>query len=84
MVSNCESVILAALYTFISSLYFRCTVEEIDRVECPVMILQGEGDKLTPVEGAQQLHDKLKRSELHIVKVAGHQVRNCGCCYFPP
>jgi pimeloyl-ACP methyl ester carboxylesterase len=43
-------------------------------VRCPVLVVQGAGDKLTPVEGARALHAQLADSHLHIVEEAGHQV----------
>jgi pimeloyl-ACP methyl ester carboxylesterase len=48
-------------------------------VACPVLILQGGGDKLTPVQGARQLQEALRNSELHVIERAGHQVCVCVC-----
>jgi pimeloyl-ACP methyl ester carboxylesterase len=55
--------------------YIRCTANEVSAVSCPVLILQGRGDRLTPVGGAQRLHSALKNCKIHIIDKAGHQVR---------
>jgi len=51
-----------------------CTAEEVSGVSCPVLILQGSGDRLTPVPGAEQLHRALQNATMHLIEKAGHQV----------
>lgn len=51
-----------------------CTAEEVAGVTCPVLILQGSGDRLTPVSGAKQLQRALQNCDMHLIEKAGHQV----------
>mgnify|MGYP003387280257 CR=1 FL=1 len=51
-----------------------CNDEEIASVQCPVMIIQGRNDLITPLEGAQEMEQALKNCQLHIIDNAGHQV----------
>ncbi|NIR48758.1 alpha/beta hydrolase [candidate division KSB1 bacterium] len=41
-------------------------------IACPTLILVGAEDELTPVEAAENLHNKIKNSELQVIPNAGH------------
>jgi pimeloyl-ACP methyl ester carboxylesterase len=43
-------------------------------IRCPVHIFHGTGDQLIEPEQARRLHKALRRSDLHLVKNAGHMV----------
>ena len=43
-------------------------------IPCPVHIFHGTGDQLIEPEQARRLHRVLRRSDLHLVKDAGHMV----------
>ncbi len=46
----------------------------ISRIECPVLIINGENDRVVPVSNAFKLHSKIKGSSLVIFRGAGHVV----------
>jgi pimeloyl-ACP methyl ester carboxylesterase len=43
-------------------------------IRCPVHIFHGTGDQLIEPEQARRLHEALRRSDLHLVRNAGHMV----------
>lgn len=45
-----------------------------EKICCPVLLVWGEHDRLSPVHGARDMHDRLPDSELVILKGAGHTV----------
>ena len=46
--------------------------EKIGRIRMPALILVGEEDPGTPVSASEEIHDKIKGSELVILKSAAH------------
>ncbi len=42
------------------------------RIEVPTLILVGEEDRITPVSLSEILHDLIPRSELQVIRKAGH------------
>lgn len=45
----------------------------VHRIQCPVEIIQGEGDIVVPMDMATGIHDALgEKSRLHILKSCGH------------
>ncbi|HWQ16795.1 MAG TPA: alpha/beta hydrolase [Sulfolobales archaeon] len=46
----------------------------VSRIECPVLIIHGEADRVVPLSNAFKLHSKIKNSTLIIFKGAGHVV----------
>jgi pimeloyl-ACP methyl ester carboxylesterase len=50
------------------------TLHKTSTIQVPCLIICGEEDVLTPVKYSQFFHDKLKTSELCIIKEAGHMV----------
>ncbi len=49
-------------------------MNEIERIDCPALIICGNEDALTPVKYSQFLHSRLKRSQLAILPRTGHMV----------
>ena len=45
---------------------------DLESIICPIMIIVGENDDLTPVRYSQKLHEKLPTSELAIIPDTGH------------
>lgn len=45
-----------------------------EKICCPVLLVWGEHDRLSPVHGARDMHERLPDSELVIVEGAGHTV----------
>ncbi|MEP5625095.1 MAG: alpha/beta hydrolase, partial [Hyphomicrobiales bacterium] len=41
-------------------------------IQCPALVLVGEGDRLTPLEMSQEIHAQIPRSELTIIPGSGH------------
>jgi pimeloyl-ACP methyl ester carboxylesterase len=50
------------------------TLKKTNTITIPCLILCGNFDKLTPIKYSQFFHDKLEKSELKIIKKAGHMV----------
>ncbi|MGB2869353.1 MAG: alpha/beta fold hydrolase [Bacteroidota bacterium] len=48
------------------------TTDTLSRINVPTLILVGEHDKLTPPSASQMMKEKIKNSELHILKNAAH------------
>lgn len=48
------------------------TTDVLPRINVPTLILVGEHDKITPPSASQAMKDKIKNSELHILKHAAH------------
>jgi len=49
-------------------------MDKIEDIEVKTLIICGEEDLLTPVKYSKYLNQKIKNSELHIIKDAGHMV----------
>jgi 3-oxoadipate enol-lactonase len=45
---------------------------ELDRISCPVLVLAGEDDAVTPVADAEAMQQRIVRSRLVVVPRAGH------------
>jgi len=50
------------------------TLDKTSTIKVPCLVLVGDDDKLTPVKYSRFFHEKLPRSELVIIKNAGHMV----------
>jgi 3-oxoadipate enol-lactonase len=48
------------------------TCSKLAEIKVPVLILVGKEDELTPPSAAEQIHEGIKDSELHIIENAGH------------
>ncbi len=48
------------------------TCSVLARIKMPTLILVGEDDEITPPDTARFMHEKIKKSTLHIIKQAGH------------
>ena len=48
------------------------TINELNKVTIPALILTGEDDILTPFENSELIHKNLKNSKPKIIKNAGH------------
>jgi len=48
------------------------TTESLSRIKVPAMILVGEQDAITPIDAARAMHQRIPKSELHIVPGAAH------------
>jgi 3-oxoadipate enol-lactonase len=48
------------------------TTASLSAIRVPTLILVGEKDSITPVSAAQALHERIVKSELHIIPNAGH------------
>jgi pimeloyl-ACP methyl ester carboxylesterase len=49
-------------------------LKKTERIDVPCLIICGKADKLTPVKFSLYFHEKIKNSELKIIKKAGHMV----------
>jgi pimeloyl-ACP methyl ester carboxylesterase len=49
-----------------------CFMDQLDRLDVPVLIIHGSKDTLVPVECARQAHEKIKGSKLHWMEGCGH------------
>jgi len=47
---------------------------DVQRISCPVLVLCGAKDQLTPVRYSEYLHQKIENSRLVVVSDAGHSV----------
>lgn len=45
---------------------------ELDKIQCPTLILAGEQDKTVGVEASYLLHERIKNSTLHVYPGLGH------------
>ena len=43
-------------------------------VTCPAILICGDGDKMTPVKGAKQMHDVMADADIEIIPRAGHMM----------
>ena len=50
------------------------TVDELEEIRVPTLIVSGDQDILTPVKYGEHLHETIKNSSLYIIKDAGHFV----------
>ncbi len=50
------------------------TLEKTNSIDIPCLIICGKADQMTPVKYSQFFHEKIKNSELCIIKKAGHSV----------
>ena len=48
------------------------TVSSLSAIQVPTLILVGEQDTLTPVSTSQEMHERIRGSELRIIKNAAH------------
>jgi 3-oxoadipate enol-lactonase len=48
------------------------TTEALPAIKVPTLILVGENDKLTPPSAAQEMHNKIPKSEIHVIPNAAH------------
>jgi 3-oxoadipate enol-lactonase len=48
------------------------TTGYLHKIEIPTLLLCGENDKLTPPDVMKDMADKIKGSEFHVIKSAGH------------
>jgi len=46
--------------------------EQLTRIDCPCLLLWGERDSLVPAKLSRVLQSKIRGSELHIIRRAGH------------
>ncbi|NRG17186.1 alpha/beta fold hydrolase [Rhizobiales bacterium] len=44
----------------------------LSRIECPVMVVVGDGDRLTPIDRAKEIHGGIPGSRLDVVADCGH------------
>ncbi|MCR9285684.1 MAG: alpha/beta hydrolase [Rhodobacteraceae bacterium] len=44
----------------------------LGEIACPTLVLVGDGDRLTPVEISQEIHDHIPQSELAVIQGSGH------------
>jgi pimeloyl-ACP methyl ester carboxylesterase len=49
-------------------------LNKLSSIDVPCLIIVGKQDQLTPVKYSEYFHNKIKNSELHIIKKAGHMV----------
>jgi pimeloyl-ACP methyl ester carboxylesterase len=49
-------------------------MDNVEMISLPTLILVGDSDQLTPPKYSAYLHEKIKESEYHIIKDAGHSV----------
>ena len=50
------------------------TMEELEKIDLPTLIICGEEDELTPVKYSQYLHGRIKGSRFEVLPKAGHMV----------
>ncbi|MHA1131239.1 MAG: alpha/beta fold hydrolase [Candidatus Helarchaeota archaeon] len=70
LIYNVDSVPL-----YVSAAYGMAAINlrlKLQKITCPVLIIVGENDELTPVELSKRMHQKLPNSQLSIVKETGH------------
>lgn len=62
-----------SLYKTLQAFYERKeTCSKLHDINVPVLIMVGEEDKITPLEAAQMMHEKIEDSVLYIIEHAGH------------
>lgn len=49
-------------------------MNDVQRISCPVLVLCGAKDQLTPIQYSEYLHQKIENSRLVVVPGAGHSV----------
>ncbi len=70
LISDVDAVPLYVSAAFgISVVNFKA---QLSSITCPVLIIVGEKDDLTPVELSEKMHEKLLNSRLEIVQDTGH------------
>lgn len=50
------------------------TLDKTSSIEVPCLIICGKADIMTPIKYSQFFHNKIKKSELHLISKAGHAV----------
>jgi len=50
----------------------KATCNKLPEITIPVLFLVGEEDKITPPEASELMHQKIKKSTMHIISHAGH------------
>ena len=48
------------------------TCDRLPEINIPVLIMVGKEDKITPIDAARQMHEKIWNSKLKIIQHAGH------------
>ena len=48
------------------------TTDSLSVIQVPTLILVGEQDSLTPVAASQEMHDRIRDSEMQVIKNASH------------
>jgi pimeloyl-ACP methyl ester carboxylesterase len=49
-------------------------MNDVEKIRSQTLVICGSDDQLTPPEYSQYLHQKIRRSQLHIIRGAGHSV----------
>ena len=49
-------------------------MNDVQRISCPVLVLCGAEDQLTPIQYSEYLHQKIENSRLVVVHGAGHSI----------
>lgn len=49
-------------------------MNDVQRISCPVLVLCGAEDQLTPIQYSEYLHQKIENSRLVVVPGAGHSI----------
>ena len=47
---------------------------ELEKIQCPVLLIWGGSDPISPVTVGQYLHQKIVQSELHIIENGQHDL----------
>ncbi len=62
-----------SLYKTLQAFYKRKeTCSKLHDISVPVLIVVGKEDKITPLEAAQMMHEKIEDSVLYIIEHAAH------------
>ena len=48
------------------------TYDRLQRIECPTLIVTGDGDRVIPSASSDVLHERIPGSRLEVVAGAGH------------
>ncbi|MBN2219399.1 MAG: alpha/beta hydrolase [Kosmotogaceae bacterium] len=47
-------------------------LDELDKIQCPTLLLGADRDIITPIEEMKSIHERVRNSEFLIIKDAGH------------
>ena len=50
--------------------------EQLYKIDCPVLLIWGDADPISPVAVGQYLHGKIVISELHVIEQGQHDLAN--------